>query len=1336
VTRPALTAPVAERWLSERLARLAGVRREEIDPLAPFSAYGLGSAQAIALAGELEAWLGRTLEPTLAYEYPCVRSLAAHLAGDVAAPAPLTRRGGVGGSPVGPVERSPVAVVGAACRLPGGVASPEDLWRLLADGRDGARIVPADRWEADRYLDPDPTAPGKAYTQHGGFIDDLAGFDAQLFGLAPAEALRMDPQQRLLLELSWAALEDAGIAPDGLRGARAGVYVGLMDALQYALLQIEREGVELLNDPFFAMGAAASVAAGRIAYVLDLRGPAVPVDTACSSSLVSVHLAVQGLRNHDCDLALVGGASAIVHPNALVQACKMGMLARDGRCKAFDAEADGFLLSEGGGVVVLERLADARAAGHLVLAVIEGTAINQDGASNGLTAPSRGAQAEVIRAALADAGATCDSIDYVEAHGSGTQLGDAIEAGALRDVFSDREAAREPLTIGSVKTNLGHLQSAAGVAGLLKTALALERAEMPRTLHLHRPNPAARLDGEPLAAATEHRLWPRSIRRRRASVSSFGWSGTNAHAVLAAPPTQAPGRPPEQPWQLLMLSAATPAALRQSAARLAEALDRPAAPQLRDVAYTLAVGRARLRLRRALVCRDVEDARRQLAALAGEDVAASPDGAPPPEAAPHHGVAPHHAAASLDGATGAQRAASLRELASRWERGEAIAAEAVCADRHAHRVRLPGYPFQHTRFWPAPGPALGSAPGPAPEPARPAAKRPDLAHWCSIPVWEPRALAAATALPDGPWLVLADRGPGGALARALRDADRLVTVVEPADELSVIAGGACTLDPSQPDQYRALLEALAAAECLPRAVVHAWAAPDCGIECGFAGVLALAQAFERVRPGATYELTVLTSGAQVLNEQETGAPALAALATLPSSIAAEQPNVRLRYVDLPPGEEALTALLAELAAPAAGDVTAWRGGARYERAYRDVGIEASGVEVWRRGGVYLITGGLGGLGLALARHLAQTVAARLVLVGRRRLPPRGGWEAYLARDGEFAADIRAVQELECLGAEVLVLAADVADSDAMRAAVRTARRHFGALHGVVHAAGVPGGGLLQGRTLEQIDVVLRPKVGGTLALEAALREEPVDFIALFSSSSAVLGGFGESDYAFANGFMDAWAAGARGSAQRVVSIAWGAWRRDRWQRRLFAAHPELARRARGYREAHGIADAEGIELLTRVLASGHRNVLVLPQDIATTRQTIAALASPDALLAPAPLRQLFPRPDLRCVYAPPRSDAERRIAAIWSKHLGIAEVGVDDPFFELGGNSLIGLTVLAEIERDLGLALAAGALFERPTVRALARALDGDTDDDRDLSAQLRGQRRRELAAASQRGHA
>jgi acyl transferase domain-containing protein/acyl carrier protein len=1313
VTQSALTVAAAERWLTEWLARVLDVKLEKIDPLQPFAAYGLGSTQAIALSGDLEVWLGCTLEPTLAYEHPCVRSLAAHLAGDVRAPAPPLQRVSA--------ERSPVAIVGAACRLPGGVASPEDLWCLLADGRDGARVVPADRWEADRYLDLDPTAPGKAYTQLGGFLDDVAGFDAQLFGLAPAEALRMDPQQRLLLELSWAALEDAGIAPDGLRGMRAGVYVGLMDTHQYAMLQIETDGAELLNDPFFVMGASASVAAGRIAYMLDLRGPAVPVDTACSSSLVSTHLAVQGLRNHDCDLALVGGASAIAHPSALVQGCKMGMLARDGRCKAFDEQADGFLLSEGAGMVVLERLDDAQASEHPVLAVIEGSAINQDGGSNGLTAPSRGAQADVIRAALADADVTPDSIDYVEAHGSGTQLGDAIEAGALRDVFTGRAETLEPLRIGSVKTNLGHLQSAAGIAGLLKTALALNRSEIPRTLHLRHPNPAARLDGSPLLAAIEHRRWPRSVRRRRACVSSFGWSGTNAHVVLAAPPTLAPGRPPAQPWQLLMLSAATPAALRQSAACLADAFIASDGLQLRDVAYTLAVGRAQLKLRRALVCHDIDDARRQLSAPAVDDtlLVKGVGAATLPDSAAEE---PLNSAALLDGATGEQRLELLREIAFRWERGDAIASAAIFTGEHARRVRLPGYPFQHTRFWPESAPTV------------PPAKRADLASWCSIPVWESRPLAAATALAEGPWLVCTDRGSSGALPGVLRDADRLVTVVAPGADLHVIPGGACTLDPAQPAQYRALLEVLAAAECLPTAIVHAWATSDRGIERGFVSVLGFLQAFEQVRPGVTCEMTLVTSGAQVVDEQEAGVPAPAALATLLSSVAAEHPNVQLRYVDLADADDAGTALLAELAAPVTGECAAWRAGARYVRVCRDVRVEPTEAEIWRRGGVYLITGGLGGLGLALAQHLARTVGARLVLVGRRRLPPRRDWDDHLTRDGESATAIRAVRELERMGAAVLVFAADVADPEAMRAAVRAARERFGVLHGVVHAAGVPGGGLLQSRTPEQIDAVLRPKVGGTLALDAALHDDPVDFLALFSSSSAVLGGLGESDYAFANGFMDAWAAGAHRSAARVVSIAWGAWRQDSWQQRLFVDHPELARRASHYREAHGISDAEGIELLTRILASEHRNVLVLPQDIATTRQTIAALASADALLAPAPPRQRFARPDLRCAYAPPRTHAERSIAAIWSRYLGIEAVGIDDPFFELGGNSLIGLTVLAGIERDLGLALAPSALFERPTVRALARMLDGDAESDDDLSRQdARGQRRRVLATGLQR---
>ena len=510
-------------------------------------------------------------------------------------------------------QTEPLAVIGMACRYPG-AAGVEDYWQLLRDGRTGVVEVPASRWDIADYYNADRRVPGAVYTKHGAFLSDIAGWDAEFFGVSPHEALRMDPNQRLLMELVWEGLESAGIPPTGLAGSRTGVMVGLMDTSQYGRIQVERYGTEVAADPYFGQGAAASVIAGRLAYHYDLRGPAVTLDTACSSSLVGIHLAAQALRRGECDLAVAAGVYLIIHPDTYIQGCATSMLAPDGRCKTFDAGADGYVLGEGAGLVVLERLSDALAKDRPIRAVLRGSAVNQDGRSNGLSAPSRSAQVDVIRRALADAGVSPDQVDYVEAHGSGTQLGDAIELSALHDVFGGRSAQR-PLHVGAVKTNIGHTQSAAGIAGLIKTVLLLEHGQVPANLHCGQPSEAIPADGtvQPVLAGVELNTDGSAI----AGVSGFGWSGTNGHLVVAGAPAAGTAETGTATGpQLLPVSAASEAALTAQLGRLAERLaERPELP-LADVAHTLRTGRAALDHRRAVLATDTADASRRLAAAA------------------------------------------------------------------------------------------------------------------------------------------------------------------------------------------------------------------------------------------------------------------------------------------------------------------------------------------------------------------------------------------------------------------------------------------------------------------------------------------------------------------------------------------------------------------------------------------------------------------------------------------------------------------------------------------------------------------------------------------------
>jgi acyl transferase domain-containing protein/acyl carrier protein len=1605
-----------QRWLTTRVAQLLAVEPETIDIYEPFANYGLGSADAIGLSGELEEWLGQDFAPTLMFDYPCIAALAGYL-GQGQAPRALTEHAETAQEFA---LDEPVAIIGIGCRFPGGAETPARFWELLREGFDAVENIPPDRWDVDAFYHPDPDIPGKMYTRVGSFLTNLAYFDASFFGISAREALSMHPQQRLLLEVAWEALEHAGLAPSALAGSSTGVFLGLLNLQDYTW---QEEPGASLDNPYYGTGNAASIAAGRLSYFFNFQGPSLVIDTACSSSLVATHLACQSLRRRECQLALAGGVNTTLAPSTMVNACNMHMLARDGHCKTFDATADGFALGEGCGLVVLKRLVDARADGDPILAVIRGSAINQDGRSNGITAPNRLAQEAVIRQALARAGVAPRQVAYVETHGSGTSLGDPIEVEALSATLGSERSPQQPLILGALKTNIGHTIGAAGIAGLIKTTLALQHGEIPPNLHLQQANPYINWQACPLVLPTSPMPWPKGEVARIAGVSSFGWSGTNAHLILEEAPACTVGETSGKTHALLSLSARTEDALERATDRLlAHLLLHPMLP-LADVAYTCHTGRDAFACRRTLVCESVQDAIsalqqpesarmasgrapkcqravaflfpgerahsddedlvdslmrqagdlyeqepvfrswvdrccQQIQRLAsteqqgssilrttshapqssspvpgvafahasahpGADTYANASGKAglmtleefrPPEQAQH---APGHTngrahlplarlaafvidyalaqlllswglvpAALLGTGAGEYAAACLAEVLSTeealrilirqayagsdeelpfeltlqepripcisavtgtwlcaeeatcpqyWSGGQRRATfaqgigllqrgseaeqewlflqvgagdapdlsvecsppdsqqqctqiiptlpdgglspragllsalgqlwiEGIALDWHAFyagqqhtRVTLPLYPFEQQRYWSQPAAPTTSAPaGKTAEESPAQMKREHIDDWFYFPGWKSAGALAPFSCQDSRqattgWLFFLDEcGIGARLMEELRPYHAQISVVTPAQTFRRVTEGVYTLHPTTPAHYEALFKEIRARGYTNMRIVHLWTLssqdqlPACdqhGFEQaarkGFYSVLTLVQALEHLSCERS-RLMLVSCGIQQVLGNDIIIPANATLLGPCLVVPFEYPDITCHSIDIPPpaskdqrDDDICRALLGELTSGVSDSMVALRGNRRWLPASERISHTEGGrsTQILRQGGVYLITGGLGGIGLAMAEHLARTVQARLVLVGRQALPPREQWPHLLSASRQDDGQrVRAIERLEALGAQLLILQADVTDPVGMQQVITRTLATFGELHGVLHAAGVPGMGLIQLKTPEQAGRVLAPKVQGLLVLQQVLAAVPLDFLALFSSiTSATGGGPGQVDYAAANAFLAAYAQQPRQIPHRTLAIDWSEWQWNAWEEGLAGYDGHVQAFLKEHRQHFGITFAEGAEAFERVLALQEPRVLVSTQDLQHFGELLQTLSATSLLQQPGgQMRQIYPRPALASSYVAPASALEQTIASLWEGLLGVAPVGIHDNFFELGGNSLVGITLIARVRKTLHLEnLPAYVLYEAPTVGNLAGYIERGRQVSTIKERQERGEKRR-----------
>ncbi|HEU5133665.1 MAG TPA: SDR family NAD(P)-dependent oxidoreductase [Steroidobacteraceae bacterium] len=1166
---PAPRIPTLEelrRKLAASLAEALYMEVADVDSEKPFIDLGLDSIVGVEWVKAINKEFGLSIAATRVYDYPNIRELAAFVAKEIAqlpavakpvartaaprapapamaAPAPaaptVTLAPVVSAAPLevpvpaavalpvrpAPAAREKIAIVGMSGRYPQ-ASHLREYWENLAQGRNSVVEIPRSRWDVNEYFDATPGKRGKVYCKSLGMLDDVDRFDPLFFQISPAEARIMDPQHRLFMEEAYRAFEDAGYSNRTLSNRKCGVYLGIMSN-EYSLL-LARDS----STNSEALGTSYAIGAARIAYHLNLKGPAIPIDTACSSSLVGIHLACQALLSGEIDMALAGGVTLYLTPDSYIAMCQLGMLSPDGQCKTFDDSADGFVPGEGVGALVLKRLSDAEADNDVIHGVIIGSGINQDGKTNGITAPSVSSQIELERDVYARHAIDSDTISYVETHGTGTKLGDPIELEALATVFGEKTSRRNFCALGSVKTNIGHTSGAAGVASVHKVLMSMRHRTLAPSLNIRTENSLFDFKRSPFYICREKQDWkvPEGS-PRRAAVSSFGFSGTNAHLVLeeyTARRIPAAQRPGSSGPSAIVLSARTQAQLKQKARDLLDYLQQPDV-QLESIAYTLQVGREAFRERFAVMVDSVDEL---VAILRGYVDGAVADKV-------HVG----QAARDVDGLANVDDAnVPDANLLEQWIKGFEVDWERLYAKRDKpRRLCLPTYPFAGERYWPDTQALPVPVSTPEIKPAAQPAGRQRLSYY---PRWKASPLRRAAALPASGSILVLDTSDELflALKTQLAGASKAVPIlVRVGESFRQVAPDVFTINAGREDDCHRLVDALKSAHWLPLHVLH-HCTTDAGdteaaqLDHGIYTIFHLCKAL-MAHKCPTRFLSVFRS------DPVGTAPHNAALAGFLKSLTLENPRYLAKVIDIRAASGAaetarlaLAEFLDEQWSPAEVRYQTRDAGPDLVRHVRELARyepKTGQAELpLKQRGVYIVTGGLGGLGFIFCEYLVRNFAARLVLLGRSALSP--AQEAKL-------------QQLKAVQPETTYCQADVARAEDVERAVATAKSRFTEINGVIHAAGVNRDSFIIRKTREEMDAVLAPKVWGAIHLDRATRAENLDLFVMFSSVAGALGNPGQSDYAYGNHFLDSFAEhreslrSLKERSGRTLSINWPFW---------------------------------------------------------------------------------------------------------------------------------------------------------------------------------------------------
>ncbi|MET9643190.1 L-histidine N(alpha)-methyltransferase [Streptomyces syringium] len=1262
--------------LRTMVAELLGLAPTALDPEAGFGEYGLDSFGLQSLSVALEETYSVTVPTTTLFGANTIDKLARHLLAEhpallrqemapaAAALPPVTRPEAVTTpAPATPARSAPsssddaVAIIGMAGRFPD---SPdvEAFWRNLADGRDLITETPADRWD---WQEVSRRFGGTA--RWGGFLTDVDRFDARFFKISPAEAEVMDPQHRLFLEQTWAALEDAGCRPDRLAGRRVCVFAGVQFN-DYESMVLRGEQV----NPHAGTGLARTILANRISYLLDLRGPSESIDTACSSSLVALHRAVRALRSGESELAIAGGVSLVLSPQTVVAGNQLGVLSPDGRCKALDARADGYVKGEGVGVLVLKPLSRALADGDRVHAVIRGSAVNHGGHASSLTAPNPLAQADLLVDAYQDAGVPVETVSYTELHGTGTALGDPVEIDGL--VRAHRTLAEGPATacgIGTVKSNIGHLEPAAGVAGVIKVVQAMRHRTLPPTLHLQTLNPLIELTGTPFRPVRETTPWaptddsgaPLPL---RAGVSSFGFGGVNAHVVLEEAPATTPPAPQEgEAREVFVLSARDEDALRRYAAATVTFLDGET-PSLSSLAYTSQTGRIPMAARLAVVVGSTGELRARLAAfLDGDRAGGGADG-------DHAWLSEPEGASYLARLV---REGNLDRIAQLWQDGADFDWNALRSDRPP-LTSMPTYPFARERHWLTAGPVAGAQQ----EPREAATSLLLVKDWEAAPLPQgelPGRVMVLVSAETEP-VAMAAFGPAATVVRLDRDSDdaAVARIAESARDMAAVVD-----------------------------LVDVSATPVATPEADWSRIALLRELVTANRTRG-FAYLHLTRGLTTFRAEQ---PTLrgAAFAGLVRMLTAEYRGVFARTLDLDTLEPAAVraAVAAELAATDPVTEVCVRAGERHRPVLRPADPVTASAD-WSAdlaGRTVVITGGTGALGRLVAARLIERGADRLILLGRSPLPARDEWPALLADPGTDPALAARLRDLAALSRPGVRVAVETAPLEKISEVLDRARRELGPIAGIVHCAGL---GVMRdpafiGKRIEDIQRVLEPKTAGLQAVLEGCADDPLRFVVLYSSVAGQVPALavGMSDYALANSVLDRVAEYRAATGGPVVrSLQWPSWRS--------AGMPEVDTPA--YRDLglRTLDPETGLALLDQAMTGSHPVVLPCVVDAARfDAGALLAVPAPgrpaDAPTAPAPAPGAVPA----------GNGLVRRVTEVIASTLRLdpAQVGPDEDFADLGVDSIMVAQILAALERELGVVAEPSAVLENPTVTLLAKAL-------------------------------